>query len=91
MLLQGFSDLKVTPDEAWGAGDYTVVRGHMRGTNDGAVQEMGLTKTGKAIDMGFLEIIRWKGGKAKQVWVFMNTMEMAQQLGLLGEPEKNDR
>lgn len=86
MMLKGFSDMKVTPDEAWGAGDYTVVRAHMRGTNDGAVEEMGLPKTGKAIDMGFLELIQWQDGKAKHVWVFMNTMEMAQQLGLMGDP-----
>ena len=78
----GFSDLRVDLDCAYGAGDYTFVAGRLRGTNDGDFPMMGLSKTGKAIDIGFVEVVHWKNGKAVLSVPLMDNEEMLRQLGL---------
>jgi predicted ester cyclase len=83
---KGFSDMKLSPDEVWGAGDYTFALLHMTGTNDGDIAEMKLKKTGKAIDVRVGEIVKWKDGKAVAAYPFMDGMDIASQLGLVGGP-----
>jgi len=84
---KAFSDLKIVPDEVWGAGDYTFALGHMIGTNDGDMPAMKLKKTGKKMDLRFGEVVRWENGKAKDIYPFSDNMEMAAQLGLLPPAE----
>jgi hypothetical protein len=47
---------------------------------------MGLSKTGKKLDLKFAEITQWKAGKIQVAYPFANTFEMASQLGLLAGP-----
>jgi len=79
----GFSDVKITPDNVWGAGDYVVVNGTMSGTNDGNVPAMHLKKTGKSFSSPFLQIVKVESGKVSRSWIFYQTMGMAAQLGLI--------
>ncbi|MBI1945757.1 MAG: ester cyclase [Deltaproteobacteria bacterium] len=77
----GFSDIRVDVDRAWGAGAHTFLAGRLRGTNDGLFAPMGLDHTGKAIDVGFVEVVRWRDGKAVRSVPLMDEAELARQLG----------
>jgi predicted ester cyclase len=83
---KGFSDVKITPDETWGAGPYVVITGTIAGTNDGDVPAMKLKKTGKAFTSPFLHIIKVENGKVTGSWIFYDGMGMAGQLGMLPPP-----
>jgi steroid delta-isomerase-like uncharacterized protein len=86
-FFKGFSDLKITPDTAWAAGDYVVAEGTLSGTNDGADPEMGIAKkTGKPLSLKFLQVFQIKDGKVKKSWGFWNSMKLAGDLGLLPPP-----
>jgi predicted ester cyclase len=87
----GFPDAKVIVEDAWGAGPYSVAVARVTGTNDGDWPAMGLKKTGKKINVPFVEIVKWEKGKAKWSGSFMNGMDFATQLGLApptGAPPK---
>jgi hypothetical protein len=78
-----FSDVKITPDSVWGAGDYVVLNGTMSGTNDGNAPQMHLKKTGKSFTSPFLQIFKLEGGKVSRTWIFFQTIGFATQLGLV--------
>ena len=82
-LWKGFTDVKLTTSEVWGAGDYVVVKGTFQGTNDGPMPAMGLKKgTGKPVTAHFIEIFRLDNGKLAEDWLFYNGASFAGQLGL---------
>jgi predicted ester cyclase len=85
---KGFSDVHVAFEKNWGAGDYTVGIGRLKGTNDGEMPAMGLDKSGRKLDLPFVEVTRWDRGKFLKTYIFMNGLEMAKQLGML--PANND-
>lgn len=80
----GFSDIRVDldVDRMAASGDYTFASGHLRGTNDGEFPPMGLSKTGKKIDVDFVEMIKWENGKAVISIPLMNEKKLMQQLGV---------
>jgi predicted ester cyclase len=82
------SNVKCVPAVHFAAGDYTVAIGQISGKNDGDIPEMGVKKTGKSFKLDFIELIRWKDGKAVEEWPFWNGMQLAEQLGLLAVPGK---
>ena len=87
-----FSDSKITADNVWAAGDYTVTTGMFEGTND---HDMGkMKKTGKHVSIPFAEITQFKDGKITHLWRFHDSMTMAMQLGLvpaMGAPPTGDK
>jgi steroid delta-isomerase-like uncharacterized protein len=86
-LFKGFSDLKITLDTSWAAGDYVVWEGTFAGTNDGPVPSMGIPKkTGKAMSLKFLQLFKMKDGKLTRSWGFWNSMKFAGDLGMLPPP-----
>jgi predicted ester cyclase len=85
-MFKGFSDLKITNDTSWGAGDYVVSTGTWAGTNDGDIKQMKLKKTGKAVSLPFVEITEMKDGKIAKNWIFYDGMQFAVQLGLIPAP-----
>jgi predicted ester cyclase len=85
-LWKAFSDARIESQGLWGAGSHTVSIGHVKGTNDGDMPEMGLKKTGKATDVFYVEFVEWKDGKIKKTYPFSNGLEIALQLGLVPEP-----
>jgi len=80
---KGFTDVRVDLDHIYAASDYTFSSGHLRGTNDGEFPPMGLSKTGKKVDVDFVETIKWKDGKAVLSVPIMNEEKLMQQLGLV--------
>jgi predicted ester cyclase len=83
-MFAGFPDMKLTPTTVWGAGDYVVAVGTMSGTNTGKMTMMPLDKTGKKMDMHFVEIDHFAAdGKLDKAWLFYNGAAMAQQLGMM--------
>jgi predicted ester cyclase len=77
---KGFSDVKISPDQMWGAGDYVVMMGTIGGTNDGDLPMMKLKKTGKTFTSPFLHVVKIEGGKITKSWIFYQPMGMAAQL-----------
>ncbi len=84
---KSFSDMKMTADSIWGAGDYVVVQATMTGTNDAPAPEMGIkTATKKQVTLPFLEVDQLDGGKIKHAWVIANSMIVPIELGLAPMP-----
>lgn len=79
----GFPDIHVDVEHAFGAGEYTFLAGRLRGTNTGPMPALGIDNTGKKLDLGFFEIVRWQNGRATHSWPFMDSMDIAAQLGLM--------
>ena len=84
---KGFSDVKISPDAMWGAGDYVVMTGTIGGTNDGDIPAMKMKKTGKSFTSPFLHVVKVAGGKITKSWIFYDSMSMAAQLGMLPAPK----
>jgi predicted ester cyclase len=81
-LFGGFSDVTLTPQTMWAAGDYVVVEGTLTGTNTGDLKSMGVKKTGKKVTMRYFDIVRFENGKGVEEWLFYNGAAFASQLGL---------
>jgi predicted ester cyclase len=81
-----FSDLRLNGGTAWAAGPYVIGIGVMTGTNDGKLEMMGRDKTGKKMEIPYVEINRFKDGKVDRAWVFYDSAIMAAQLGLNTPP-----
>lgn len=78
------SNIKMKSTSTYAAGDYTVAINECTGTNDGEMPAFGLTKpTGKKFKLDIIEVLRWEGGKIKEVWPFIDGVQMATQLGLI--------
>jgi predicted ester cyclase len=80
------SNVKLTVDQQFAAGDYVVTVGSFGGTNDGDHPGMGLKKTGKKFKTAIIEITKWQDGKVVQLWPFFDSADLAQQLGLVPPP-----
>jgi predicted ester cyclase len=85
-MFKAFSDVKITNETTWGAGDYVVSIGKWEGTNDGDWKAMKLKKTGKQVSIPFTEVTQYKDGKIAANWLFYDGMIMATQLGLVPPP-----
>jgi predicted ester cyclase len=82
-FIAAFPDMALSADTVWAAGDYVVATGHFTGTNKGAMPAMGMPKpTNKPVDVRFVEIFKFEGGKVKEDWTFYNNASFATQLGL---------
>jgi predicted ester cyclase len=68
------------------AGDFTFAAGRVTGTNDGPMPAFGIDRTGRKLDVGFVEVIQWRDGKAVHSWPIMDQAEVARQLGLAEPP-----
>jgi len=66
-------------------GDYVYAHSRMTGTNTGAF--MGMPATGKKIDVGSVDITKFKDGKCVEHWSYMEEMKMMTQMGLM-DPSK---
>jgi predicted ester cyclase len=79
-----WSNMKIDDVQMWAAGDYTIQMLKATGTND---KDMGkMKKTGKTVTVDVVEVMHFKDGKIDQMWRFMNSMDMAMQLGLMPAP-----
>ena len=78
----GFSDLRVEIGQTFAAGEYTFLAGRLKGTNDGPMPAFGLDRSGRCLDIGFVEVVRWRNGKAEHSWPIMDHADLAGQLRL---------
>lgn len=74
-----FPDFHVTFDEVFAAGDTTVIRWTMTGTNTGSLQE--LPPTGQPVRLQGVAISRAVDGMTTEVWQHYNQLSMFQQMG----------
>ncbi|HEY5944259.1 MAG TPA: nuclear transport factor 2 family protein [Kofleriaceae bacterium] len=80
----GWSDVKMSNNEMWAAGDYVVQSFKFEGKNDKDIGKM--KKTGKTVGIDAVEIMHFKDGKIDQIWRFMNGADFAMQMGMMPAP-----
>lgn len=85
-LFAAFSDVRVSPDQVWGAGDYVIATYLLEGTHDGAIASMSLEPSGKKIRIPGADIYRMVDGKIAEQWVVLDGMVMMMQLDALHMP-----
>jgi predicted ester cyclase len=84
MFRGGWSDVKMSNNEMWAAGDYVIQSLKFEGKND---KDMGkMKKTGKTVAIDVVEVMHFKDGKIDKLWRFVNGMDMAMQLGMMPAP-----
>jgi predicted ester cyclase/ketosteroid isomerase-like protein len=81
MTMKAFPDAKVAINNQWAFGDFVITESTMTGTHKGAF--MGMKATGKPVNVQSLDILAMKVAKG---WSFMNSAQMAEQLGMMGAP-----
>jgi len=78
-FLNAFPDLRIEIDDVITQGDKTALRFHFTGTHRGA--DLGLTPTGKQVNVTGMSIIRWRDGQIVDGWNEFDVMSLMQQLG----------
>jgi predicted ester cyclase len=85
---QSFSNKQTEILEIFGEGDRVVSHVRMWGTNDGDMPFGGISKTGKQIDMDWIQISRFgEDGRIHETWAQMDLPTMMVQLGAMPAPE----
>ena len=72
-------DLAVEVEDCFGEGDSVAVRFRQFGTHRGVV--MGVPGTGKKFSNEELFVFRFEDKKIAEVWIFLNLLDRAEQLG----------
>ena len=72
------SDSEFTIDEMIGEGDTVVIRGTLKGTNDGEL--LGRKPTGKKFSRLYVGIFRFEGGKIAEGWTLQDLFGFFKQL-----------
>jgi steroid delta-isomerase-like uncharacterized protein len=85
MMRTAFPDLTVTVDEQFAASDKVVAVTTLRGTHQG--EFMGIAPTGRAIEVGGIDVVRFEDGLGVEHWGFGDDLGMMQQLGVIPMPE----
>ena len=75
-----FPNYEVLADDFICEDDKVVVRARVKGTHKGDL--MGIAPTGKTIDLPFSVIYQIKDEKIAKGWLFVDRMELMEQLGL---------
>jgi steroid delta-isomerase-like uncharacterized protein len=82
MLIAAFPDLRMVPEDVIASGDKAVARVRVTGTHKGPF--MGMSGTGKRVDMQIIDIIRFgDDGRAREHWGVVDQLAMMQQLGAI--------
>jgi steroid delta-isomerase-like uncharacterized protein len=81
MTRQGFPDLKLTVDQAFGDGDQVASMWTMDGTHTG--EWFGTPATGKHARWSGVVITRFEDGKIAEDWYNFDQISLLQQLGII--------
>jgi steroid delta-isomerase-like uncharacterized protein len=84
MMRRAFPDISVEVGAMAVDGDQLLTHAVMRGTHRG--EFMGIPATGKSVEVGFADRIRFRDGRAVEHWGVTDMMAMMQQLGVI-DPE----
>jgi steroid delta-isomerase-like uncharacterized protein len=76
-----FPDLQITVNDLIAEGDRVAARVTISGTHQGEM--MGISPTGKRVEVSSIDIIRFEDGKAAEHWGETDIMSMMQQLGVV--------
>lgn len=80
-MKKGWPDMKWKYNNIWADGDFVIGHYTMEGTNSGPM--MGMPPTNKKINIGGVDIVRFKDGMAVEHWMYMEENKMMTQLGLM--------
>ena len=82
MYVAAFPDLRMAPEDVIASGDKVVARVRATGTHKGAF--MGLSPTGRRVEVQLIDIIRFGAdGRAGEHWGVFDQLAMMQQLGAI--------
>ncbi len=82
MYIAAFPDLRMFAEDVLTSGEKVIARVRATGTHRG--EFMGMSATGKAVDVQLIDIIRFgDDGLAYEHWGVFDSMTMMQQLGAL--------
>jgi steroid delta-isomerase-like uncharacterized protein len=78
-----FPDLRMDPEDVLASGDKVVARVRATGTHEGDL--MGMSATGKSVDVQLIDIMRFdEDGLVAEHWGVVDMLAMMQQLGVAG-------
>jgi steroid delta-isomerase-like uncharacterized protein len=82
MLIAAFPDLHMVAEDVIASGDKVVARVRATGTHKGTF--VGMSATGKRVDVNLIDIIRFgDDGRAREHWGVFDQLAMMQQLGAI--------
>ena len=81
MFEKGFPKYRLKAEDIIEQGDKVVVRAHISGTHEGDFN--GIPATGRSIDLSFIIIYRFEGGKIAEHWLEANHLALLTQLGVM--------
>ncbi len=88
MLRQGFPDLHVTIERVISEGDRIGARWIIHGTHTGVFPLLPLRPSGRKMTLPVNEILHVRDGKLAELWLELNILSVAQQLGVLPPLDK---
>jgi steroid delta-isomerase-like uncharacterized protein len=88
MLRAGFPDVHVTIERVISEGDRIGARWIIRGTHTGTFPLLPLPPSGRPVTIPVNEILRVRDGKLAELWLELNILSVAQQLGVLPPLDK---
>lgn len=86
MMREGFPDAEAVIEDLIAEGDKVVSRYVFRGTHNGPF--MGIPATGKQVEMGGIEVVRFFEGRMVEHWEQFDALGLMQQLGAVPTPEQ---
>ncbi len=89
MLRGGFPDIRFRIEDVVAEGDKVATRWTMSGTHRGEFR--GHAPSGKSMTVTGMDIFRITGGRIREIWVNMDVLGQAQQLGWLPSAEPPGR
>jgi len=86
VLVRAFPDIKLTPQNAWGIGDFVVAEAVLGGTHKNALGPF--NPTNKAVTFHFVDVFQFRDGKIAQATSYASNLEMLTQIGMGAPPAK---
>lgn len=86
VLVRAFPDIKLTPQNAWGVGDFVVAEAVLGGTHKNALGPF--NPTHKAVTFHFVDVFQFRDGKIAQATSYASNLEMLTQIGVGAPPAK---
>ncbi len=91
MFQKGLPDLVHNIEEIIAVGDKVIVRFIGRGTNTGDIEEMGISATGKKMEVSSIVIFRIEKGKVVELRQEADMLGFMQQFGFEHKPKEEEK
>ena len=90
MFQKAIPDLVHHIEDIIAVGDKVILRFIARGTHTGDIDEMGITATGKAVEVSSIVIFRIENGKIVEEWQEADMLGFMQQFGFELKPKEEE-